>query len=267
MKARTRGVFCALVLAGCAPEAAPPVLESSPAAVRSAAWVTGDELALPPLKHLLERFTIRLPRTSLRVEAPLGAEGALSALADGAVDLVAIARPGGAPRRPGAVEFARTRAVLVTSGGQSLRRVTLDRLVELVEGHAVERAGEERALFRLRPEGELAQSVFAQARPRLAQALALATRERRWPVVHQASALRAELRARAGMVAIVDSGSLRLFGEPLWPVFIEGEPTDDRISLDLMRGPAAGPEVDAFLQFLQGAEGRAFLTDLGYEVP
>jgi uncharacterized protein YfaS (alpha-2-macroglobulin family) len=76
-----------------------------------------------------------------------------------------------------------------------------------------------------------------------------------------------DVRARTGMVAVVDSGSLRLFGEPLWPVFIEGEPTDDRISLDLLRGPAAGPEVDAFLQFLQGAEGRAFLIDLGYEVP
>jgi hypothetical protein len=267
VRARALRALWALLVTACAPEAAPPVLETSPASIRAAAWVTGDELALPPLKHLLERFTLRLPRTSLRVEAPLGAEGALSALADGAVDLVAIARPGNAPRLPGAVEFARTRAVLVTSGGQSLRRLTVDRLVQLVEGNAVEGAGEERALFRLRPEGELTQSVLAQGRPRLAQAFAVAARERRWPVVHQASALRAELRARTGMVAVVDSGSLRLFGEPLWPVFIEGEPTDDRISLDLLRGPAAGPEVDAFLQFLQGAEGRAFLIDLGYEVP
>jgi len=254
-------------LAGCLDDAAPPPIERPADAVRAEAWLSGDETALPLVRHLMERFTTRVPQARLRFEEPLGADGALSALRDGVVDLVAVARPAFAPRPEGAVTFARTRAVLATSGGSGLRRISPERLADLIAGRATWAPGEPRVLFRLRPFDDPAQRVLASLDPRLAAALDPSAGAPAWPVVAVGSDLRAELRGRPGLLAMTDRGALSLFGEPLWSVAIDGAQGDDHICLDLVRGRRAHPAVDAFLAFLAGEEGRAFMTDLGYEVP
>ncbi len=255
------------VLGGCRDDPPPPAIERVADTARSEAWLSGDETALPLLRHLMERFTTRVPQARLRFEEPLGGEGALAALHDGVVDLVAVARPAFAPRPNGAVTFARTRAVLVTSGGTGLRRIAPERLAALVAGRASWSPGEPRVLFRLRPFDDPAQRVLASLHPQLDAALKASVGEPAWPIVAVGSDLRAELRGRPGLLAMTDRGALSLFGEPLWSVAIDGVTGDDHVCLDLVRGQRAQPAVDAFLAFLAGEEGRAFMTDLGYEVP
>jgi len=254
-------------LSGCLDNPAPPPIERLTDSARAEAWLSGDETALPLVRHLMERFTTRVPQARLRFEEPLGAEGSLAALRDGIVDLVAVARPAFAPRPEGAITFARTRALLATSGGSGLRRISPERLADLIAGRATWVPGEPRILFRLRPFDDPAQRVLAALDPRVGAALDASARTPAWPIVAVGSELRAELRGRPGLLAMTDRGSLSLFGEPLWSVAIDGARGDDHLCLELVRGQRSHPDVDAFLAFLAGGEGRAFMTDLGYEVP
>ncbi len=262
-----------IVAAGCAPPVEVPTIEAPPLAVDDRLLLAGDDAATPLLRHLTDHFTARHPGPAVVVEAPLGATGALRALADGALDAAIVVTPAATPAEwPAGTEarvIAETEAVLVTGAASGVRRIEVVELRALLTGTGT---GVPRLLSSvlLAPAGEAAQTAIARRAPGLEQAFEAAIERRRWPVFFEGQARRDALRRTPGALAIADLGSLRLLGAPFWRVDLVGLAPDAppaRLEVRLVTRGVPRARLAELLRFLGGAEGQALLVDVGYRAP
>ncbi len=252
---------------GCTPEPVPPSLDPPvPAASEDRVHLAGDEAATLLLRHLAEHFSARnAGGGAVVVEAPLGAAGALRAVADGALDAACVLTAEGSPGPEGAVPIAITHAILATGGASSLRSLTQERLRALLLSGPTSESGP--ALL-LAPADDPVQHALAAVDPALEGAFDEAIAQHHWPVYFDGAALRDALRRTPGAVAVVDTGTLRHRAIPLWTVALtESPPPDVRLVLQVVPGPHPPARLQEFLAFITGPDGRALVSDVGYTPP
>ncbi|MCB9521895.1 MAG: hypothetical protein H6702_00775 [Myxococcales bacterium] len=248
-------------LAGCTPSLDPPPLDP-PAPRRSGeARLAGDHAASALVHNLAQTFAARVPGPALVVEAPLGAQGARQAVADGllggAITLVPLGTAGGIP-------IARTQPVLVAGPGVRTRRVAAAQLAETLQGRRPTWVdGLPRRILLRDPDDPLEQAI-GRADPLLAAAFDEAHRSRRWRVFSDEEALLGAVRRTPGALTVSDTGSLALQALPVWVIRgVDAPPLEIRLEL----GPNPSPRLQAFAAFVVGPVGRGIIADLGYSLP
>ncbi|MBU0551750.1 hypothetical protein KJ940_09695, partial [Myxococcota bacterium] len=90
---------------------------------------------------------------------------------------------------------------------------------------------------------------------------ALAARRKARPI-HEDQALREALALTPGGIGVSDEGSSAFYGSPLWRLPIKG--LSPALYIRLLLSPDPPPRLRRFAAFIQGAEARRVITELGY---
>ncbi len=261
---------CLLLMAavGCNSAPAPPSLEPTPPNAEGqarAVRVAGLATATPLIARLARAFEARHPGPRVVVDAPLSARGAKAALSDGALDGAIIGAPEGEVP-PNATRVAATRPSLAVGAGVRTRSLDAGTVRDHLEAARLTWPDGLPVRVLLRPLDDPLQRALVQGRSDLEVAFREAVEARRFRVLAHDADLRQALQDTPGAIGVTDLGAMRMHGTPLWPVHLEGV-TVPRVDLWLGTASTPPPRLQAFLAFVEGAEGRALVVDLGYEVP
>ncbi len=237
----------------------------------------GTGMALAAMRVVGQAFVAKQPDFMLQVTPSLGTSGGIAAVSAGAIDFALVARPlNEAERARGlsAIPYARTPIAFVTHPDNAATGISLPEVARLLKGEMPTWPDGVPVRLVRRELSDADWTMLRGLSPTMAEAVDTARKRPGLLTVgtdqENADAL-LRMRGSFGMVSL---GQLRAEALRLKPLALDGMAPDVSMSgyplvrtLHIAWSTILPPPLNAFLDYLLGAEGQAILVQLGHATP
>jgi phosphate transport system substrate-binding protein len=240
----------------------------------------GTGMALASMRLIAERYADLRPGGAVELLPSLGTNGALRALAAGAIDLGLLARPLRAEEVAQGLRsraYARTPIAVVTSGGTAATGITLAHFAAVLRGEVTTWPDGGRLRLVRREASDADWQLLASLSPEMERSVAMALRRPGLVTVGTDQENAEALQGIAGSIGLMSIGQKRAEGLRLRVLRLDGVApempavADGRYALARTLHMAWRTDTHAtvlpFIDFVTGPDGDAVLRTLGYGPP